>query len=80
MDHPRFISGDFDTRFIEQECGDCNIQPKDHLTELAAIVGAVSHRLDVDSVGSLGSQNGNTTVGKLSVNGWKSVGKAAVLR
>ena len=77
MEHPRFISGDFDTRFIEQEYqGKPSITPPEEAIQAAMIALALYERDQANRSGFAGSEPG--TNGKSNI--WKMAGKQAGMR
>jgi acetyl-CoA carboxylase biotin carboxylase subunit len=78
MENPRYISGDFDTRFIEQEFKPEYLQPKQDDLEVAAAIAAAlweDERRSVPtvSVGANASPDGKITA-------WKRSGRMQALR
>jgi len=80
MEHPRFISGDFDTRFIEQEYqGKPEITPPDEAVKAAMIALALYEREQANRTGFGHSQNSEpNSNGK--ANAWKLAGRKAGMR
>ncbi len=77
MENPRYISGDFDTRFIEREYrGASDLRPDESVRKAALIAAALVKR-EADARAApppaVLSENG-------SVNAWKRAGKMEVMR
>ena len=77
MEHPRFRSGDFDTRFIDQEFDAGKLNTGDGNVELAAVVAAALWEQKNRSVPSIDSV---TTSYNGRINNWKRVGRARSMR
>ncbi|MDP8240045.1 MAG: acetyl-CoA carboxylase biotin carboxylase subunit [Candidatus Hatepunaea meridiana] len=78
MEHPRFISGDFDTRFIEQEFSSEKLTPDDAGIELAAVIAAAMWEKEQQAAPKVDSFN--VTTDNNNANGWKQSGRVQALR
>ncbi|MFH0766117.1 MAG: biotin carboxylase, partial [Calditrichota bacterium] len=83
MENPRYIAGDFDTRFIEQEyLGTPVLDAEEELTRAVAVVAAVWTHQESIPVPTSGLITGEPPQAGLNgrASGWKQAGRVSELR
>ena len=79
LDHPDFISGEYDTEFVPRMLDGRDGPPLGRTREVAQIVGVLARHIRDEEIARAGGANGTKANGTARAGAWKQVGRYRVL-